>query len=78
MTATILEMNGDKIARNLNYIPSGRNFYNVVVKDEKQHRFSTAEEVLSYLQGRKDENIVAYIKVPQALASVSIDSLKIA
>jgi len=78
MQVSVLEMNGDKIAHNLNYLPSNRGYYSVVIKGEKQNNFSNAEEALKYLQGRETENITAYIKVPQGIKTVGLESLRIA
>jgi len=78
MQVTILEVNGDKVSKTLSYIPSGRNWYNVVIKGEKQQRFSTPEECLAYLKSRENEEIHAYIKVPQPFASYNVESLRIA
>lgn len=78
MEISVLEMNGDRIERNLNYLPSNRGYYSIVIKGEKQQRFSNAEETLSYLNTRKDEAIHAFVKVPCGMKSVSLDSLRIA
>lgn len=78
MEISVLEMNGDRIERNLNYLPSNRGYYSIVIKGEKQQRFSNAEETLSYLNTRKDEAIHAFVKVPCGMKSVSLNSLRIA
>lgn len=76
---TILEMNGDKISRSLNYIPTGKGYYNVVVKGEKMLRASTAEEALKSVQDMAAKGADhIYIKVPAALSGVSLDNLRIA
>nr|DAJ32182.1 MAG TPA: hypothetical protein [Caudoviricetes sp.] len=78
MTTSVLEMNGEKIAKQLTYLPSNRSWYSIVIKGEKMQNFKTAEECLSYLKSRQDEDIVAYIKIPQQMHTISLDSLRIA
>ncbi len=79
MRVVIMEMNGDKVSRTLSYIPSGRNWYNVVIKGEKQQRFSTPEETLTYLKSRDSgADFTAYVKIPQPFVSYNVESLRIA
>ena len=78
MQAVILEMNGEKVSKTLNYLPTGRGWYNCVIKGEKQQRFSNPEEVMSYLKSRQNEDIVCYIKVPAQFHAISVDNLRIA
>ena len=78
MNIVLLEMNGDKVSKTLNYLPAGRGWYNCVVKGEKQQRFSTAEECLSYLQTRQDEQITVYVKVPSSFHALNLAQLRIA
>ena len=75
----VLEMNGEKIERSLNFIPSNRGYYNLVVKGEKLVRCQTAEEALEgakKLAASGHENI--YIKVPSGFKHVNIEDLRIA
>ena len=74
----LLEMNGDRISKNLSYLPSNRGFYNIVCKGEKQIRLNTAEECLKWLQEHRDEEKTYYVKVPQGMHTVALDSLRIA
>lgn len=74
----VLEMNGEKVSKTLNYLPSNRPYYNVVSKGDKQERFKTAEETLSWLQSHKDDNKVFYVKVPSSFHEMALESLRIA
>lgn len=78
MNIVLLEMNGDKVSKTLNYLPAGRGWYNCVVKGEKQSRFSSAEETLEYLQSRQDEQITMYVKVPSTFHALNLAQLRIA
>ena len=78
-TVSVLEMNGDKISRSLNYIPTGKGYYNIVVKDMKMIRCKTAEETLSEVKKLSETGVEhIYVKVPAALTGVSLDNLRIA
>lgn len=76
---SILEMNGERIERSLNYIPSNRGYYNVVVKDRKMIRAKTAEECLKAVQDLAQEDVEhIYVKVPSGFKSVELGNLRIA
>jgi hypothetical protein len=79
MLVSILEMNGEKISRSLNYLPSGKNYYNVVAKGHPLVKCSTAESTLEAVKKFEDMNVDhVYIKVPAALAGVELSNLRIA
>lgn len=76
---SILEMNGERIERSLNYIPSNRGYYNVVVKGEKLVKANTAEDALKAAQDFATKGFEhIYIKVPSGLKSVELSNLRIA
>ena len=79
MLISVLEMNGEKISRSLNYLPAGRNYYNVVAKGYQMAKCTTPEAALE--AAKKFEELNAehcYIKVPATLTGVDINSLRIA
>ena len=79
MAVAILEMNGDRINRTLNYLPSNRGFYNIVVKGQKMIRTATAEECLKEVKKLSEEvSETIYIKVPSGIHAVSVEDLRIA
>lgn len=79
MGVAILEMNGERISRTLNYLPQGRGFYNIVVKDRKMVRCNNAEECLAQVKKLSEEvSETIYVKVPAGIHSVSVDELRIA
>lgn len=76
---SILEMNGEKIERSLNYIPSNRGYYNVVVKGEKLVKETTAEGALKAVQSFADKGFEhIYVKVPSGFKNVELSNLRIA
>lgn len=79
MQVSVLEMNGDKVERSLNFIPANRGFYNLVAKGHKMIRCATAEEAYDELQKLATTDIEhIYIKIPSGFKSMSIDNLRIA
>lgn len=74
----ILQMNGDKVEKSLNYLPQGKPFYNIVSKGDKQVKLNTAEETLSWLKEHEKEDKTYYIKIPSGFHTVGIESLRIA
>lgn len=79
MKVSILEMNGDKISRSLNYLPVNKGFYNVVAKNQKMVRCTTAEAALEAAKKFEEMNIEhVYIKVPSGLGEVELSNLRIA
>ena len=77
-SVVIMEMNGDRVSKTLNYLPSGRPFYNIVSKGDKRVRCSTAEETLQWLKANQEANKVFYVKVPSSFHEQSIEALRIA
>lgn len=76
---SILEMNGEKIERSLNYIPSNRGYYNVVVKGEKLVKASTAEDCLTAVKSFADRGFEhIFVKIPSGFKNVELDNLRIA
>jgi len=79
MKVSILEMNGDRISRSLNYLPANKGFYNVVAKDQKMIRAKNAEEALSAVKEFESKGIEhCYIKIPSGLGEVELSNLRIA
>ena len=74
----ILQMNGDKVEKSLNYLPQGKPFYNIVSKGDKQVKCATAEEALAWLNQHKEDEKTYYVKIPSNFHSVGIESLRIA
>lgn len=77
-SVVILQMNGDKVEKSLNYLPQGKPFYNIVSKGDKQVKCTTAEEVLAWLNQHKEDEKTYYVKVMGSFHSVDIESLRIA
>lgn len=77
-SVVVLEMNGDKVSKTLNYLPSNRPYYNIVSKGDKQTKCSSAEDTLKWLKDHEQEDKVFYVKVPSTFHSVDIESLRIA
>lgn len=76
---SILEMNGEKIERSLNFIPANRGYYNVVTKGQKLIRCKTAEETLEEVKKLAATGVEhVYVKVPSGIKSVELDNLRIA
>jgi hypothetical protein len=79
MQVSVLLMNGDKIQRTINYLPSGRGFYNVVAKGYQMAKCSTPEAALEAAKKFEELGVEhCYIKVPSGLTEVALDSLRIA
>ena len=79
MKVSILEMNGDRINRSLNYLPANKGFYNIVAKDQKMIRAKNAEEALAAVKQFEQHGIKhCYIKVPSGLGEVELSNLRIA
>lgn len=79
MQVSVLEMNGDRVERSLNFIPAGRGYYNLVSKGRKMIKCASAEEAYDELKKLSNEDIEhVYIKVPSGFKAMSLDNLRIA
>ena len=79
MKVSVLEMNGDKVERSLNFIPANRGFYNLVAKGQKLIRCKTAEEALEEIKKLVATGVEhVYVKIPSGIKSVELDNLRIA
>jgi len=74
----ILQMNGDKVEKSLNYLPSNKAFYNIISKGDKQVKCSTAEDTLKWLKDHEQDDKTFYVKVPSSFHTQTVESLRIA